>query len=246
VAIDPRKTQKKLAKQKAKRKAKALDHRRSQQGKTSPYVPMEFELGARGPILECLMTEEIFDSGMGQVIVSRTTGSGVVAAGIFLLDVFCLGVKDAFPMLQPRATYENLVRQTDHQSPLVQIEPACARKLVEDAVVYARDLGFEPHDNYRVARKVLQDIDATVCEELFTFGKDGKPFFISGPNDSEQRSRQIIETLERRCGADGYHHLVGLNPDMELIGDYDDSDEDFDDDDNDDDDVIDIVAENKS
>jgi hypothetical protein len=244
VALDPRKRQKKLAKKRAKRKANALDHRHSQQGKTSLYVPMEFELGARGPILECLMPEEIFDSGMGQVIVSRTTGGGMVAAGVFLLDTYCLGVKDAFPMLQPRAAYENFIGQTDRQSRLVQIEPAYARKLVEDAVAYARDLGFEPHEDYRLARKVLQDIDATVCTEQFTFGKDGKPFFVSGPNDSPQRSRRIIETLERRCGAGGYHHMIGLDPETQLFGNYDDSDEDFDDDD--DDDVIDIIAENKS
>jgi len=244
MAIDPKKRQKKLAKQKAKRKAKALDHRRSQQGETSLFVPLEFEWGANGPILECLLTEEIFDGGMGQVIVSRTTGSGLCAAGIFLLDVYCLGVKNAFPMLQPRAMYEQLVQQTGLRSPLVQIEPACAKKLIEGAITYARDLGFEPHEDYRVARKVLQNIDATDCKEQFTFGKDGMPFFMSGPNDSLQRSRQIIDILERRCGSGGYHYMVGLGPETRLMGNYDEL---FDDEDDfDEDDVIDIVPENKS
>ncbi|MBS1787828.1 MAG: hypothetical protein JST85_08905 [Acidobacteria bacterium] len=191
------------------------------------------------------MTEEIFNAGIGQVIVGRATGKGLVAAGIFLVDIFCLGVKNAFPMLQPRAMYENAIAQMDLNSPLVQIEPACAKKLIEGAIVYARDLGFEPHEDYRAARKVLQDIDAALCQEQFTFGKDGKPFFMSGPNDSPQRSRQIIETLERRCGAGGYHYLVGLGPDTQLMGIYDDSDEDFYDDDEEDGDVIDIVPEHK-
>jgi hypothetical protein len=243
MTIDPKKRQKKLAKQKAKRKTKVLDHRRWQQGKPSIFVPLEFESGARAPILECLMTEEIFDGGIGQVIVSRMAGSGLVAAGVFLVDIFCLGVKNAFPMLQPRAKYEHYIGMTKQQSPLVQIEPAYAKKLVEDAIAYARDLGFEPHEDYRVARKVLHDIDTTVCEEQFTFGKNGKPFFVSGPNDSPQRSRQIIEILERRCGSGGYHYLVGIDPGTQVIADYDDLDEEFDDDD---DDVIDIVPENKS
>lgn len=249
MAIDPRKKQKKLAKQKAKRKAKALDHRRSQQGKSSLSTPMEFELGARGPILECLMPENLFDGGLGEVIVSRTTGKGLVAAGVFLLDVFCLGVKNAFPLLQPRGVYEQMMQQIDLQTPLVQVEPACAKKLIEDAAAYARDLGFEPHADYRPARKVLQDIDAADCKEQFTFGKDGKPFFMSGPNETPQRSRRIIETLERRCGPGGYDYLIGLDPTMQLMGNYDEAfdDEDDDDfDDDDDDDVIDIVPENKS
>ena len=245
MAIDPKKRQKKLAKQKAKRKEKALSHRRSQQGKTPLFVPLEFELGSNAPILECLMTEEIFNAGIGQVIVSRATGSGMVAAGIFLVDIYCLGVKNAFPMLQPRTVYENTMAQMDLNSPLVQIEPACAKKLIKEAIDYARDLGFEPHEDYRVARKVLQDIDTALCQEQFTFGKDGKPFFMSGPNDSPQRSRQIVETLERRCGVGGYHYLVGLGPDMQLMGNDDDSDEDYYDDDEEEGEVIDIVPEKK-
>lgn len=34
--------------------------------------------------------------------------------------------------------------------------------------------------------------------------------FISGPNDSLERSRQIISTLQHSCGPDGFHYMVAV------------------------------------
>ena len=44
---------------------------------------------------EALRSATLFDSGCGHLVVSRFKGDGRVEAGFFLLDVFCLGVKDA-------------------------------------------------------------------------------------------------------------------------------------------------------
>ncbi|HKQ74867.1 MAG TPA: hypothetical protein VJ810_14330 [Blastocatellia bacterium] len=94
-------------------------------------------------------------------------------------------------------------------------------------------MGFEPHPDYKLPRKLLKDIDASECAVEFTCGKGGKPFFVSGPYDSEARSKQIIDTLQRRCGPDGYHFMMGLSPDGGfLTGDEpDDWDDDEDDED---------------
>jgi hypothetical protein len=84
------------------------------------------------------------------------------------------------------------MRQNMH---LRKVEPAYAKKLILDAIAYARNNGFEPHKDYRLASKVLRDIDETTCKTEFTFGKDGKPFYITGPNDSEARSKQVITAV---------------------------------------------------
>jgi hypothetical protein len=230
VAIDPRKRQKKLAKARAKRKAKALTNRRAQPGKSSVLqraaLGLEFELAARGPIHECYINENLmtpgYDQGMGTVIVSRLASSGMVVAGVYLLDVFCLGVKDSFARLLTREEYRQLLSQTRLQAPLKKVEPAVAKKLIEDTVTYARNIGFEPHPDFRPARKLLEDIDASACMMEFTFGDRGKPHFISGPYDSQARIRQIGDTLERTCGKDNYNMTI-------LLGDPF-GDEDFDDD----------------
>ena len=45
--------------------------------------------------LDALRSANLFDSGCGYLVVSRFKADGRVEAGFFLLDVFCLGVKDA-------------------------------------------------------------------------------------------------------------------------------------------------------
>jgi hypothetical protein len=230
MAIDPRKRQKKLAKERAKRKAKAQASRRGQQGRPSFFrsaaLGLEFEMAARVPIHECYINEELmspgYDQGMGTVIVSRLASSGMAAVGVYLLDVFCLGVKNSFASLLTSEEYHQLLSQTSLQEPLKKVEPAVAKKLIEDAVTYARNIGFEPHPDFRPARKLLEDIDASACMMEFTFGDRGKPHFISGPNDSPSRIGQIRDTLERTCGKDNYNITILLGGAFE--------DDDFDDD----------------
>src|SRR3984893_16385025 len=44
---------------------------------------------------EAWRSADLFDSGYGYLVVSWFKADGRVEAGFFLLDVFCLGVKDA-------------------------------------------------------------------------------------------------------------------------------------------------------
>src|SRR5260221_1818025 len=88
-----------------------------------------------------------------------------------------------------------------------EIPPAPARRFVEPAVAYARNLGFPPHPDYHRAKLIFGEIDAAEASEELEFGKDGKPFFIAGPNDNQARCRQILATLERSCGPSGSHFM---------------------------------------
>ena len=157
------------------------------------------------------------------MIVSRLASGGMIAAGVYLLDVFCLGVKNPFARLLTREEYHQLLSQTSLQEPLKKVEPAVAKKLIEDAVAYASNIGFEPHPDFRPARKLLEDIDASACMMEFTFGDRGKPHFISSPYDSPSRIRQIRDTLERTCGKDNYNITILLGG---AFGD-DDFDDDY-------------------
>jgi len=95
------------------------------------------------------------------------------------------------------------------QYTLTTLKPECARKLVEGAVRYADDLGLPPHEDYRIAKKIFGDVRGEHCTEEHVFGKEGKPFFCSGPNDSRAKCEQVIRILHNHCGEGGYHFLVG-------------------------------------
>jgi len=159
---------------------------------------------------EALRSVNLFDSGCGYLVVSRFKADGRVEAGSFLLDVFCLGVKDAgFYFFQSIANYqEGLINRFFPNGNSVRMTPEAGRKLAEDAISYARGLGFSPGADYKKASRVFGGITTAHCDEQFTFGKDGKPFYIQGPSESPTRVEIILRALEARCGEGGYHYII--------------------------------------
>ena len=162
---------------------------------------------------EALRSANLFDAGCGYLVVSRFRADGRVEAGFFLLDVFCLGVKDAgFYRFNSIADYqENLIDRLFPDGNPVRMTPAAARKLTEDAISYARGLGFSPGADYKKASRVFGGITTADCDEQFTFGKNGKPLYIQGPSDSPARVGRILRALEARCGEGGYHYIVAAD-----------------------------------
>ena len=167
---------------------------------------------------EALRSAKLFDSGCGYLVATRFKADGRVEAGFFLLDVFCLGVKDAgFHRFSCVADYqESLLDRFFHDEDPVRMTPAAARKLAEDAVSYARGLGFSPGVDYKKASRVFGGITTADCDEEFVFGKDDKPFYIQGPSDPPARAERILRALEARCGEGGYHYIVAAD-DFELL-----------------------------
>jgi hypothetical protein len=159
---------------------------------------------------EAWRSAELFDSGCGYLVVSRFKADGRVESGFFLLDVFCLGVKDAgFHCFNSIADYrESLLDRLFPNEDPVRMTPAAARKLTEDAISYAMGLGFSPGDDYKKASRVFGGITTADCNEQFIFGKDDKPLYIQGPSDSPARVERILRALEARCGEDGYQYIV--------------------------------------
>ena len=207
MAMDSRKRQKKLERRKAKAKAKKKALARQESRGIAPRL----DEAAQAPILHCCTTDVLWDQGMSSVLISRKLKSGRVAFVIFLLDVYCLGVKNVTLGVVPRSQYDwQVYEKLCDRYQLVKLAPEAARKLVEGAVEYARDLGLSPHPDYRKARLIFGDVDAGSCREEFVYGQDGKPYFVAGPYDSPWRCRQIIHTLTDRCGPDGFHYMMPL------------------------------------
>lgn len=162
--------------------------------------------------IEAWHSSDLHKSGMGYVVVARFKGNGDAEVGVFLLDMYCLGVKSAFFTQFYAEEYENdfLERVFEHDG-RTAISPPCARKLVEDAVAYARRLGFEPHPDYRKGARVFGGIDPSACTQQFTFGRDGKPLYVQGPDDSPAMVERVMGNLTRRCGEGGFHYVLAMS-----------------------------------
>lgn len=203
MALDERKRQKRLSRKNAKRRAKHPSRTASASAASVSLTD--------SPVLDCLVPEGLFAAGIGNILISRRRPDGKIGLCVFLLDVFCLGIKDAFLLGMSDDEYDSKIAEIRNGADFRSVEASYVRKLIESAEAYAEDLGFSPAPNYHIAKKYLAGIDAGDCREHFEFGRDGKPLFISGPNDSQARCMKIIETLTRRCGPGGFAYMIGVN-----------------------------------
>ena len=171
---------------------------------------------------EAFVEKEWRTLGMAQVVVARIREGGV-EIGCFLLDLWCLGVKDAFQADNiPLSEFDAVLADTLPEERRERIHPACARKLIEGAAAYAQSLGFAPARDFRKARHVLGGIDARDCAEEFTFGRAGRPCFAEGPDEPEGRVERVLSVLTARLGADGFDFVTAEDmpggPDDDPIG----------------------------
>ena len=213
MALDQRKLQKKKAKKAAKNKMRKTKQRKGN-FITGAAGKMAVELALQAPVYECWEPEQLFEGGIGTVVVSRKTEDNEILMAIFLLDVFCLGVKNSGIGLMSEQEYRlKLEYLRKHEIP-ISVHPSCARKLVEEAEEYAKELGFSPHKDYQPAKKIFGEIDKNACPRSFEFGKDGKPLYIAGPYDNEVFSKRVIDKLMKNVGQEDFHFIA--NPDENI------------------------------
>ena len=215
--MDERKRQKLLLRKAKKRRAglaEKLVHRR-----TSSLSPRQvMDMAVQFPVHEALVPHNLFSLGIGNVILSRRLPNRRIAVSFFLVDVSCLGVKDAFYAVCSMSEYDERRVRLNRQSRMESRSPAYVRKLVEESIAYAGRLGIEPHRDYHEASRIFGDIDPVECSDPFEFGKDGKPYYVAGPHDSPTKSQRIIELLTARLGPEGFHLLAPVSPaDVELL-----------------------------
>ena len=208
VKAKDRKKRQRQQKQAEKRKAKRQAKRRMLARRSPQGMAEQMKEAAKAPVLHCSTSEELWQEGMSQVLFSRCLPDGRVAVSVFLIDTYCLGIKDALAAILLRREYDERFRETIDLANKVDLTPEFARKVVEGAVEYARSLGFQPHPDYHKAAPLFGDVDPSRCAEKFEFGLDGKPCYIPGPDDDLRKLRRILCTLESTCGPGNYKLLL--------------------------------------
>jgi hypothetical protein len=149
-------------------------------------------------------------TGLAGVVVARRHRPRRVSVCGYLVDTFCLGVKNTLgPEVMNERDLPGFLRRFFTSFEEIG-QPLAAplelgRHLVWGAVDHARRLGFEPHADFQGTASHLGTWTET---SRITFGRDGVPFYVSGPYDNP---RAVVRTLEQTCGQGNYHYLVGVS-----------------------------------
>lgn len=142
-------------------------------------------------------------SGLVGVIVAREMrrpGNRVSVCG-YLVDTYCLGVKDALgPRSMRRGSLGGFIDRFTAPfggRPLPS-DIELVRHLVRGGVTYARELGLPPHADFRAAAGHLGELEEPCAIQ---FGHRGRPTYVQGPYDDADR---ILRALRRSVGPDGF------------------------------------------
>jgi len=172
------------------------------------------------PLLECLVSRGWNKTSDGpnltQIVVARQAPNGKIAAGVFLVDLACLGVKNAFAKVFPsRAAYQQeLISDIEANQRLDKVDLDITAKIIQEGIAYAKSLGFSPHRDYAQAAPLLAGAKPEASRVKVPLGFKGKPFFVSGPYDNV---RKIMAQLTRTVGVGNFDYLAHIDGGTEVF-----------------------------
>ena len=211
------------------RRRAALAERRKTEALTNS-LSARVARAAQMPVQHCLISGNLEAMGMGYLVLARGTSKRDVMLATFLLDPYCLGAKNGFARELIGPEVDHYLDKLDASTPMVPIEPAEARKYLRDLIEWSRGLGFEPHKDAVRAEPLFGDIDADSSTATFVFGKDGKPLYMPGPDDSPAVVRRAMGLLGKSAGEGNFDFILPIDGAGELLN-LPDPDPDDDDDD---------------
>lgn len=184
------------------------------------------------PLYQCLINDGWNDHGIAYIIVSREHINGNITVCSYLVDLFCLGVKDTFYRFNiSKGEYDEMIKKYNENMPMSMVEYNLVHNIIFAALEFAEEIGFKPHKDFEsITEYMLEEDDEKIpLIDIACGGKNGKPYYIQGEMDSDAKARQILNHLDKEVGPNNYYYL--LAPELDEI------DEDFDDEDFDDEDI---------
>ncbi|MCD6172071.1 MAG: hypothetical protein J7J36_06655 [Thermoplasmata archaeon] len=158
------------------------------------------------PIYECMINPSWKEMGLAIILLSRKRPDGNILFGCYLVDIFCLGLKDTFWNSNfPLERYENELKPAVYRDEEpIDCDISMAHQIIYGAIEYAHKLGFNPHKDFRITKHILKDKNNLKMDADIEFGKNGKPLYIAGPNDDIEA---ILKKLGEKLGEENFYYI---------------------------------------
>lgn len=181
------------------------------------------------PIYECLINNNWDASKLANIIITRKHITGNITLSFYLVDLFCLGVKDSFYKFNiPIEEYLSLKEKIESNSPTDQIEYNLAHNIIFAGYEYALDYGINPCKEFSTTTKYFLEEDDESIEiiDIDCGDENGNPVLHINEFSNPISTKKVIETLKKTAG-EGNFNVVFIDDEF-----YDDDDDEdyFDDD----------------
>jgi len=109
------------------------------------------------PIRECWISEEWRGgSGLAPIFLARQQPNGKMCCGSYLIDQFCLGLKDTFVKTNISTDhYRELFETMDKRQSMVPCPIELAHQMIYAGIEYAAQFGFQPHPDWAQSQLLL-------------------------------------------------------------------------------------------
>jgi len=166
---------------------------------------------ARWPLYQVLISEGWNQTaelpGLTEILIARRSPLGEVGMATILVDLGCLGVKNALGnVFSSEGEYATWLHRLEaNTQPMIPADLDLAAKVIQEGIAYARELGFSPHADYFLVAPFLEGAHPEACAEPVPLGYQGKPFYVSGPNDNP---KQIVTKLAKNVGIGNFDYVA--------------------------------------
>ncbi len=161
------------------------------------------------PIYKCLVNTDWETSGMANVIVLRQHVNGNVSGAVYLVDLFCLGVKDTMWFFNEDETGVMEKFNKDDAPELKTIDYQLAHNIVYAGHDFAMDYDIRPHPGFKTSKFVLEEDDDSIpLVDIKTgFGGDGIPhLMVHQPG----QYADALAKLKKNAGEGNYHYTIAI------------------------------------
>ena len=145
---------------------------------------------------------------MAQVTVTRRKPNGHLVVGIFLVDIYCLGVKNTIVRHDvSEAELMESMRPQLERHPMEEISYEEAHNLIYGAIAYAEDAGIPRYKEFYPAAYVLEEDTEEIPLIEYEYGYEGKPYLVVGP---EMREMRYLEILRKKLGDGNFNYTIPM------------------------------------
>ncbi len=193
----------KQAQKQRKRKQRREESIRRQAG--SPYQ----RIGRSGEVVACYINENWKKSGCASLFVLRRSRDQGLVLAAFLVDLWCIGLKDAWGRLDfTMEEFKKGILNSDRAYvDLVRIDLDTVKHLVTGGIRFAHQNGFKLPHRYQRWTAMLGDIGDWKSADLREFGLDGKLCYVG---ELEDLNKKLIGcSVNEFFGRDDVDYIMG-------------------------------------
>ncbi|MBQ0007413.1 MAG: hypothetical protein KBT40_01655 [bacterium] len=162
------------------------------------------------PIYKCYKVVNDFDDREMAVFVIRQHSQGTFTYAAYMLDLWCLGVKDSMWdfNVSENLLMECLSQFEENAGSLEEIKYVEAHNWVYGAFAFAADAGIKPCKDFQLTRYLLEEDNEDVELIEYDFGRDGEYCLVTM---ERQEAARYIPILDRNLGRGNYTVEIGID-----------------------------------